>query len=156
MAKIRKDVQRETPALATTSLPDIIFMLIFFFMATTTMKEVDYKVLIAPPSASEVQKIENKSLVRYIYVGKPTPDNQKQYGSETRIQLNDAFADVSQIEEFIVLERSAMKEEDQGMMTVAIRADKETRMGVVQDIKQALRYAYALRINYTAVSRESY
>jgi biopolymer transport protein ExbD len=156
MAKIRRDKQRETPALATTSLPDIIFMLIFFFMATTTMKEVDYKVIIRPPSASEVQKIENKSLLRYVYIGKPNTDNQKQFGSETRIQLNDAFADIPQIEEFIIMERSAMKEEDQGLMTVAIRADQETRMGVIQDVKQALRRAYALRINYIATSRGSY
>lgn len=153
MAKIRKDEKRETPEMATSSLPDIIFMFLFFFMMITTMKEVTYKVIVKPPSATEVQKLENKSLVRYVYIGKPTQEYQRVFGSETRIQLGDAFADVNQLEEFIVRERSAMKEEDQNMMTVSIKADKDTRMGVVSDVKQALRNAYALKINYAAVQR---
>lgn len=151
MAKIRKDQQRETPEMSTSSLPDIIFMFLFFFMMITTMKEVTYMVTIKAPSATEVQKLENKSLVRYIYIGKPNSQYEKTFGSETRIQLGDAFADVSQLEEFVIRERSAMKEEDQGLMTVSIKADKDTRMGVITDVKQALRNAYALRINYAAV-----
>ncbi len=150
MAQIRKDKERETPALATSSLPDIIFMLLFFFMAVTTMKEVTFKVRVAPPSASEVQKLENKSLTRYIYVGKPMQVYTKSFGSETRIQLGDAFADISELESFIISERSAMNENDQSMMTVSIKADKDTKMGVVNDIKQSLRRAYALKIVYTA------
>lgn len=153
MAKIRKDQQRETPEMSTSSLPDIIFMFLFFFMMITTMKEVTYKVVIRPPQATELTKLENKSLVRYVYIGKPTTEWQKTFGSETRIQLGDAFADVAQLEDFIVTERSAMKEEDQNLMTVSIKADKDTRMGVVTDVKQALRRAYALRINYAAVQK---
>ena len=112
MAKIRKDEKREAPALSTSSLPDIIFMLLFFFMAVTTMKEVTMKVRVVNPTATEIQKLENKSLVRYVYVGKPTDEFKKSFGSETRIQLGDAFADVSELENFIVRERSSMKEED--------------------------------------------
>jgi len=150
MAKIRKDKERETPALATSSLPDIIFMFLFFFMAVTTMKEITFKVRVAPPSASEVQKLDNKSLTRYVYVGKPMDQYVKSFGSETRIQLGDAFADISELEAFIVSERSAMNESDQSLMTVSIKADKDTKMGVINDIKQALRRAYALKIVYTA------
>ncbi len=153
MAKIRKNEARETPEMSTSSLPDIIFMFLFFFMMVTTMKEVTYKVVIQQPHATELTKLENKSLVRYVYIGKPTREWQKTFGSETRIQLGDAFADVSQLEDFIVTERSSMKEEDQNMMTVSIKADKDTRMGIVTDVKQALRRAYALRINYAAVQR---
>ena len=155
MAKIRKDQPRETPEMSTSSLPDIIFMFLFFFMMITTMKEVTYKVIVRPPQATEVQKLENKSLVRYVYIGKPTVEYQRVFGSETRIQLGDAFADVSQLEDFIVRERSSMKEEDQNLMTVSIKADKDTRMGVVTDVKQALRRAYALRINYAAVQKQN-
>ncbi|MDL2290017.1 biopolymer transporter ExbD [Paludibacteraceae bacterium OttesenSCG-928-F17] len=155
MAKIRKDEARDTPELSTSSLPDIIFMFLFFFMMITTMKEVTYKVIIRPPQATEVQKLENKSLVRYVYIGKPTIEYQRIFGSETRIQLGDAFADVSQLEDFIVRERSSMKEEDQNLMTVSIKADRDTRMGVVTDVKQALRRAYALRINYAAVQKQN-
>lgn len=150
MAKIRKDKERETPALSTSSLPDIIFMFLFFFMAVTTMKEITFKVRVSPPYASEVQKLENKSLTRYVYVGKPMQQYTKSFGSETRIQLGDAFADISELESFIISERSAMNENDQSMMTVSIKADKDTKMGIINDIKQSLRRAYALKIVYTA------
>ncbi|HOF98286.1 MAG TPA: biopolymer transporter ExbD [Paludibacteraceae bacterium] len=156
MARIRKSEKREMPALSTSSLPDIIFMLLFFFMAVTTMKEVTYKVRIDPPKATEIQKLENKSLIRYIYVGKPLEQYQRIYGSETRIQLSDMFADISEIEEYIINERSAMKEEDQNLMSVCIRADKDTHMGIITDIKQALRRAYALKIIYAANQRTQY
>ncbi|MGB4413269.1 MAG: biopolymer transporter ExbD [Paludibacter sp.] len=153
MAQIRKDKDRETPALATSSLPDIIFMFLFFFMAVTTMKEVTFKVRVSPPMATEVTKLENKSLTRYVYVGKPMDQYKKSFGSETRIQLGDAFADINELEEFIVSERSAMNENDQNLMTVSIKADKDTKMGVINDIKQSLRRAYALKIVYSANKR---
>ena len=156
MARIRKGEKREMPALNTSSLPDIIFMLLFFFMTVTSMKEVTYKVQLTNPQATELTKLEKKSLVRYIYVGSPTRDLQKQYGAETRIQLDDAFAEVNEIEEYIVNERSAMREEEQGKMTVSIKADKDTRMGIIGDIKQALRRSYALKISYAATNRTSY
>ncbi len=156
MAKIRRDEKKEMPALNTSSLPDIIFMLLFFFMTVTSMKEVTYKVRIQNPEATELTKLEKKSLVKYIYVGTPTDEFRKKYGSETRIQLDDAFADVSEIENYIINERSSMPESDQGFMTVSIKADKETRMGIIADIKQALRRASALKISYSAVQRTSY
>ena len=127
MAKIRQSEPRETPEMNTCSMPDIVFMFLFFFMMVTTMKEVTYKVVIHQPQATELTKLENKSLVRYVYIGKPTKEWQKTFGSETRIQLGDAFADVSQLEDFIVTERSSMKEEDQSMMTVSIKADKDEK-----------------------------
>ncbi len=150
MAQIRKDRERETPALSTSSLPDIIFMFLFFFMAVTTMKEVTFKVRVLPPMASEAEKLENKSLTRYIYVGKPMEELKKTFGSETRIQLGDAFADVSELQKFVINERSAMKEEDQPLLTVSIKADKDTKMGIVNDIKKELRNASALKIIYAA------
>ena len=153
MAQIRKDKERKTPGLSTSSLPDIIFMFLFFFMAVTTMKEVTFKVRVQSPMASEAEKHENKSLTRYIYVGKPMEDYKRLYGSETRIQLGDAFADVSELQQFIVNERSAMKEEDQPLMVVSIKADKDTKMGIVNDIKKELRNANALKINYAATKR---
>jgi len=117
------------------------------------MKEVTFKVRVSPPMATEVTKLENKSLTRYIYVGKPMDQYKKSFGSETRIQLGDAFADINELEEFIVSERSAMNENDQNLMTVSIKADKDTKMGVINDIKQSLRRAYALKIVYSANKR---
>ncbi|MBO5728686.1 MAG: biopolymer transporter ExbD [Paludibacteraceae bacterium] len=156
MAQIRKGGKKEVPGVNTSSLPDIVFMLLFFFMATTTMKEVTYKVQLTVPEATELQKLEKKSLTRYIYVGTPMKEYQKMYGKESRVQLDDAFAEISEIEMFIENERNAMKESDQGLLTVSIKADKETKMGIITDIKQALRRAQALKINYAATKRTSY
>jgi len=156
MASIRKKVKKDVPAVSTSSLPDIIYMLLFFFMVSTTMKEVTYMVDIRVPEATELQKLENKSVVRYIYIGSPMQTYTKQFGKETRIQLDDAFADVDQIEEYVVRERSAMKEDDQSFMTISIKADQDTKMGIVTDVKQALRRAYALKINYAASQRTKY
>ena len=156
MAKIRRNDKREMPALNTSSLPDIIFMLLFFFMSVTSMKEVTYKVDLSPenmPKLTELSKLEKKSLVRYIYVGVPTKDYINHFGSDTRIQLDDAFAETDEIADYIINERSAMKEQDQGKLQVSIKADKTTRMGVITAIKQELRRAYALKISYAATQR---
>ena len=120
MATIRKGGKKELPAVSTASLPDIIFMLLFFFMVSTSMMEVSYKVAISVPEATELQSLEKKSLVRYVYVGTPLNEYQKQFGRETRIQLDDQFSDVSQLEEYVIREREAMKEEDQNLLTISI------------------------------------
>ena len=120
------------------------------------MREVTLKVEFHAPQATELQKLEKKSLVTFIYVGKPTPDLRAKMGSETRIQLNDAFAETSEIQDYIAQEKSSMKEEDQPFMTVSIKADKETKMGIITDIKQALREAYALKISYSAPKRTAF
>ena len=139
MGKFSKAGGREMPELNTSSLPDLVFAFLFFIMMA--------------PQATELQKLEKKSLVTFIYVGKPTPDLQKKFGSETRIQLNDQFAETSEIQDYIAQEKSSMKEEDQPFMTVSIKADKDTKMGIITDIKQALREAYALKISYSAAKR---
>ncbi len=154
MAKIRKAGKKSVPAISTASLPDIIFMLLFFFMVSTSMKEVTYKVDIKVPEATELQSLENKSLVRYIYVGVPRPEYVKQYGRETRIQLNDQFADVNEIRTYVEEQRNAMDEDEQGMLTISIKADRETQMGIITDIKQELRQAQALKINYAAIQAD--
>ena len=156
MAKIRKDNSRETPEMGTASLPDIIFMFLFFFMIITNMREVTLRVNITMPQATELTKLENKSLVRHIYVGQPTAQEARQFGTETRIQIGDAFVDASQVQDIIVTERSAMREIDQAQMVVSIRADKDTRMGIITDVKQSLRRAWALRVNYAANLRTNH
>ena len=154
MGKFNKTGKRSMPTLNTSSLPDLIFSLLFFFMIVTTMREVTLKVEFKAPAATELEKLEKKSLVTFIYVGRPTQDLRKKMGSESRIQLNDKFADVAEIQDYITQERSSMKESDQPFMTVSLKIDKDTKMGIVTDIKQALRQAYALKINYSAQLRQ--
>ena len=150
MGKFSKAGGREMPELNTSSLPDLVFAFLFFIMMVTSMREVTFKVVFQAPQATELQKLEKKSLVTFIYVGKPTQELRAKMGSETRVQLNDQIADVDEIQDYIAQEMSSMKEEDQPFMTVSIKADKETKMGVITDVKQALREAYALKISYSA------
>lgn len=148
MAAFRKKGSKEVPAISTGSMPDIIFMLIFFFMVTTSMRKSSVKVSQNLPQATEVQKLEKKSLVSFIYIG--APSNTTDYGTEPRIQLNDDFAGVNEIITFISRERLGHKDEDIPKLTTSLKIDKEVKMGIVTDVKQELRKCSALRINYSA------
>ena len=149
MAKIRKKGKKETPGISTASLPDIIFMLLFFFMVTTVMREVELIVTVFPPDASEIQKLEDKSLVSYIYIGKPIKRLQKTMGKEPRIQLNDAFAEVNQLKDFVFQSSLKIPEYDRKKQIISMKIDQLTKMGIVSDVKQELREANALKINYS-------
>lgn len=150
MARFTGKKAKETPALNMGSMSDIIFMLLFFFMVITTMRESSLYVKIIPPQGTEVTKLEKKSLVSYINVGVPLQDQQKKYGTEPRIQLNDQISEVSDIIAFVEQEREQRNEVDRPFITTAIKADKAVRMGMVTDIKQELRKAGALKIFYNA------
>jgi biopolymer transport protein ExbD len=154
MAKFKKKKAGGSGAINTASLPDIVFMLLFFFMVSTTMKEVDLKVAVRTPEATELVKLEKKSLVTYMYVGVPMRQYQGRYGTEPRIQLNDQFSTVDDIQSYIIQERESMRENDRPLMTVSIKADYDCPMGIITDIKQALRRAQALRINYSSRAAE--
>ena len=147
MARFKKKNDKGTPGLNMGSMSDIIFMLLFFFMVITTMRESSLIVRITVPQASEVQKLEKKSLVSYINVG--TPLEPQKYGSEPRIQINDAIVEVSDIAAFVESERAAHSGDEIPLLSTAIKADKEVRMGTVSDIKQELRKNGAFKLIYT-------
>lgn len=149
MSKFRKNNSKDTPGISTASLPDIVFMLLFFFMVTTVMRETTIMVKQSLPQASEIQKLEKKSLVSYIYIGSPVERMQGTYGTKARIQLNDAFATVDDIPQYITAERAARDEKEVPFMTTSIKVDMDTKMGIVTDVKQELRKANALKINYS-------
>jgi biopolymer transport protein ExbD len=151
MAVIRQKGSKEVPAISTSSLPDIIFMLLFFFMITTTMREQTLLVTVRLPAATEIAKLEKKSLASYIYVGSPVPQQRAQLGDAPRIQLNDSVHSVQEIGQFIAAERESLAEADQSGMTTVLKADASTLMGLVQDVKMELRKANALGLIYAAV-----
>ncbi|MDF1549935.1 MAG: biopolymer transporter ExbD [Bacteroidales bacterium] len=154
MAKFARKGKGGTPAVSTASLPDIVFMLLFFFMVSTTMREVELKIQVKVPEATEVTKLENKSLVSYIYVGSPLRAYREKFGTEPRIQLNDKFETLSGIIPFIDAKRATLSEGDAQRMFVSIKADSKTKMGIITDIKEELRLAQALKINYSTRRRE--
>ncbi len=143
------------PGISTASLPDIVFMLLFFFMVSTTMREVTINVRQRLPSATEVQKLEKRSLVSFIYIGQPRTAFEALLGTEPRIQLNDQFATTADIAAFIAGEREARDEAEIPFMRTSLKVDNEVRMGIVDDVKQALRRANALNINYSTLTVES-
>jgi len=150
MSKFKKDGGKPTPKISTSSLPDVVFMILFFFMVITHFRTSDLMIkLKVPTGISEVKKLEKKSLVSYIFVGEPLPQYQKLFGTEPRIQLNDAIAKLSDIQSFIEKERAARPESDVPFLTTSLKVDKDTKMGIITDIKQELRKCNALKIMYT-------
>lgn len=150
MAKFKKRGGGSTPTINTASLPDIVFMLLFFFMVTTVIRDASLKVRVLTPNATEIQKLEKKSLVSYIYIGPPNNESlRKTFGTEPRIQLNDSYASLADIAQFIEMERKARDEREVPLMTTSLKIDKETKMGIVTDVKQELRKLNALKINYS-------
>jgi biopolymer transport protein ExbD len=154
MAKfVRKGKSKGVPPISTASLPDIVFMLLFFFMVSTTLKETNVNVRIRLPEATEVVKLEKKSLVSYIYVGEPRLQFQVKFGTATKIQLDDKFAELGDIRDYIAAEWEKRDEKERPLMTVSLKADEKTKMGLIQDIKTELRKAGALKLNYSTRKR---
>jgi biopolymer transport protein ExbD len=145
MAKFNKK-KNDMPAVNTASLPDIVFMLLFFFMVTTTMKDSDLKVKQVLPKATETKKLEQKKLVSYIYVGK-VPGKKGDF-----IQLNDRLASTKEIKNFILDKRTKVTESELPRLTTSIKADVNTDVGTIYDIKKELREVDALKINYSATT----
>ena len=145
------------PALNTSSLPDLIFTVLFFFMIVTHMRDVELRVRYEVPQGTELQKLTHKSAVSYIYVGLDNTVARRSSESgadgEMLIQLNDKIATPNDIKAYLEQERSRMSTEDQARMTVSIKADRETPMGQIADIKHMLQQSFALKINYSATEK---
>lgn len=154
MSKFKKKKDGGLAPINTASLPDIVFMLLFFFMVATVMRENTLKIENTLPLADQIEKLDKKNPVSYIYMGKPS-DSYKNFGTEPRIQLNDDFASISEIQAFIATERGALREELIPFLTVSLKVDKDANMGIVGDVKQELRKANALKINYTTGSGDA-
>ncbi|MCX7743728.1 MAG: biopolymer transporter ExbD [Flavobacteriales bacterium] len=150
MSRFKKKSEKSLPAISTSSLPDIVFMLLFFFMVTTKMKEVTLKVVVRKPDATQATKLENKSLISNIYIGKPLPRYQNQYGDQPLLQLDDAFAKPKDVAPWVLQEIEKTAEFERSKRTVSLKVDREVKMGIVTDVKEQLREANALKINYSA------
>jgi biopolymer transport protein ExbD len=157
MSKFSKKRGKASPAISTASLPDIIFMLLFFFMVATVMRDASLKIQVNTPTATELTKIKDKSLVNNIYVGRPLPQFQAIYGTSPIVQLNDKPVRKEEIENQIplFLENHKLKvpEARQAAIYSSLKVDGDVTMGIVQDVKTALRKAGQLKINYSAKQR---
>ena len=142
--------------MSTTSLPDVVYIILFFFMLSTSMRDQELLVRYKLPDATEVQKLEKKNLVSYIHIGVPVSHMQAQFGTAPKIQLNDSYKTVKDILDFAASERDNMNEADRASMTICLKADGGTKMGIIADVKQELRRANALKISYASTKVLNY
>ncbi len=141
------------PAISTASLPDIIFMLLFFFMMVTVLRDADLKVRVLTPEATQLTQLAEKSLVNYIYIGQPAPQFVGYYGSSPRIQLGDRIASVADIPFFLENHKQSLPEAMRSRITSSLRVDGAVTMGIVQEVKTALRKNGQLKVNYSTRKR---
>ena len=150
MSKFKKKRASTGAAISTASLPDIIFMLLFFFMVVTVLRDSELKINVLTPNATELIKLREKSLVNYIYIGKPKPKYQEIYGTSPRMQLGDKIASVNEIPLFLEQHRIKVMEQKRPKIVTSLRVDGEVTMGIVQDVKTQLRKSGQLKVNYSA------
>lgn len=150
MAKFKKKV-KTGESIPTSALPDIIFMLLFFFMVTTVLREQDILVEQKIPQATQLQKLQKKTLISYIYIGKPK--NTGLYGSEPRVQANDVLIGSPEIVQWVNQERDKLPEADRGLITISMKVDKDVKMGPISDVQTELRNADARRVLYASTGK---
>ena len=147
MSKFTKKKSSEVPAVNTASLPDIVFMLLFFFMVVTVLREDNLLVQNILPKADQVEKLQKDRAI-YIYAGKPSSRYQDKYGTEGKIQIGDKYTDVTNIKFALTELRAKLRPELQDKVMVALKVDEKTNTGLVSDIKQELRELNMLKIIY--------
>jgi len=150
MGKFSKKRGKSSPEVSTASLPDIIFMLLFFFMVVTVLRDSELKVDVVTPQATELTKLQEKSLVNYLYIGKPKDKWRDTYGTKPRLQLGDKFSTVEEIPIFLEKHKVKVSENKRKRITSSLRIDGKVTMGIVQDIKTQLRKTGQLKVNYSA------
>ena len=150
MAKFKKKV-KTGESIPTSALPDIIFMLLFFFMVTTVLREQDILVEQKIPQATQLQKLQKKTLISYIYIGKPK--NTGLYGSEPRVQANDVLIGSPEIVQWVNQERDKLPEAERGSITISMKVDKDVKMGPISDVQTELRNADARKVLYASTGK---
>lgn len=154
MSKFKKKQGASSPGISTASLPDIVFMLLFFFMVVTKMRDTELMVTTNTPQASELTKLEKKTLVNFIFIGRPTAKWEPKFGTKPKIQLGDKFATTDDIPLFLEKHKISVPEAQRQSIISSLKVDGSVTMGIVGDVKTALRKAGQLKINYSAKSRE--
>ena len=144
--QIRRKKHRSVPGLNMASMPDLIFTVLFFFMIVTHMRNETVKVNLQVPQGTEVTKSSNKFSTINIYIGR------NHYG-DTQIQVNDRMCSLEQVGALVQDFKANLSEESLENLIVNLRADRNTDMVIVNDIKKELRNVGALTIRYSAAEK---
>ncbi|MBO0322955.1 biopolymer transporter ExbD [Muricauda sp. CAU 1633] len=153
--KNSRETRKEIPAISTASLPDIVFMILFFFMTVTTIKTNPLLVDNNLPKADQVKNLEKKDRVIEIFVGKPSQELAKTFGNEPKIQLDNRLANVNEVGPYVLAELAKKPDAIRNLVTVSLKVDKDVNVGIVSDIKQELRKINTLKVNYTTYQGNS-
>ena len=148
MSKFKKKTQVKQD-IPTSSIPDVVFMLLFFFMVTTELRETAIEVKQQIPKATQLRKLQRKSLVTNLYIGEPT--KPEQYGKEPKIQADDVFIEPKDIIRWVNEQKSKLPENEREQITVALKVDKDAKRGIIADIETELRKANARKVLYTVL-----
>jgi len=150
MAKFKKkaNVKQEIP---TSSMPDVVFMLLFFFMVTTELRKTSINVMQRIPEATQLKKLQRKSLIADLYIGEPKKRDQ---GMDAKIQADDAFISTKDIIIWASRKRDALAENERDQFTVSFKADSEAKRGIIADVETELRKVNARKILYSTMGKK--
>ena len=150
MSKFKKkaNVKQEIP---TSSMPDVVFMLLFFFMVTTQLRDTSIMVKQRIPEATQLRKLQRKSLVAYLYIGEPTKTGD--FGTEPKIQADDAFIVPKDIIQWVNNKKSELDEIERDQLTVSLKVDNETKRGIIVDVETELKRANARKLMYSTIQQ---
>ena len=140
--------ENRLPELNMQSLPDLIFTVLFFFMLVTTMRSVPVKVKYQSPEGTVVSPLKKQSTTLYVFVGNP-PGHR----DSLVIQVNDRYVPIGQVAASVANYRENLLPDERELMTVSMKIDRQVPMGMVNEVKMALREAGALRVHYSAVKQ---
>ncbi len=149
--RIERRRERRQPELNMQSLPDLIFTVLFFFMLVTTMRSVPVKVDFRAPEGSEIVKLRKNSSTLYVFVGRPVQAYRQALGDSVVIQVNDRYVPLQQVTAAVNKYCEDLLPDEREQMTVSLKVDRSVPMGVVSQVKMALRQAGALKVHYSAV-----
>lgn len=152
----RNRINHDVPALNTSSLPDLIFTVLFFFMVVTHMRSVTLKVRFRVPQGTELTRLTKKTAVSHVYIGVPSgkvPSGAPSYKG-CIVQINDKYASPDEVAAYVKAEKKRMSPDDRLQQTISIKADRNTPMELITDVKMALRQANARKISYSAEKKK--
>jgi len=145
MSKFKKKQAETKQAVPTSAMPDVVFMLLIFFMVTTVLREVELQVQVDYAQAENIQKIEQKRLVSYVYIGPQRLGNNRL--GETKVQIDDTLVDDMGAIRNIMYEKIM----EEPRLIVSLKVDQNSEFGIITDVQQELRHAGTLRINYSTL-----
>ena len=128
---------KESNEISTSSLPDIIFMLLIFFMVTTVMREFEGLDVILP-RAKTIEKLESKRHTSYVWATK-----------DGLISVDDQIVNIANLGDLVY-----QKITKDPKLTISLKSDENSLMKTISDVHTELRKAQALKLNYSALTEK--